>query len=85
MIGEIVKIFADVGGVVGILLVVICWMVYSNTQITKSLLRTIHLNDERLIDYKKEIYKTGRMLPERRAFGRMQVEEESKRGKDDDA
>ena len=79
----IVKIFAEVGGVVGILLVVICWMVYANTQITNSLLKMIRLNDDRLMDFKKEIYSSGRLLRERRQFGPISTDVEMRRNDDD--
>lgn len=80
---SIIKVFADVGGIAGILLVVICWMVYSNTQITKTLLEITMRKDERLMDLKKSLYNAGR-LPERRD-NRYRNEPEIKNRRDDDS
>lgn len=80
---SIIKVFADVGGIAGILLVVICWMVYSNTQITKTLLDITMRKDERLMDLKKSLYNAGR-LPERRD-NRYRNEPEIKNRRDDDS
>lgn len=59
---DIAKLFADYGGIIGLvilaLFVLIAYLIYQQSQITAQLLKSVEESDRRLIDFKREAYKS---------------------------
>lgn len=66
MIHSVTKIFAEYGGLIGLVVLalfgMVAYLIYQQTQITKRLLKAVEENDERLIDLKKVLW-TAESLP----------------------
>lgn len=57
MIHQVTKLFAEYGGLIGLVVLalfgLVGYLIYQQTQITKRLLKAVEENDERLIDLKR--------------------------------
>jgi hypothetical protein len=71
MIEALAKLFAEYGGLIGLVVLLlfglVAYLIREQTRLTRNLLQVVRENDDRLIDLKRALWKSdGLPLPDRR-------------------